>query len=236
MAIKRGNNNANSIIGTAEADRIFGLGGHDTVRAGGRADYVEGGSGNDRLYGNGGNDVLNGGTGRDLLSGDSGNDVLNGDAGDDELLGGTGGDFLFGGANNDILRGGSGADVLVASQGRDEIWGGSGQDRFVFDRKYSTASTKFTVDVVMDYNDAQDFIGVRQTDLVDASDLEIRDGFVPDPRPYSGNPIIYGFDTGLGNYSRPILSAALIYYDGKLIGAIANTSASQLTASDFIIF
>lgn len=236
MAIKRGTNAANSIVGTSLADRLFGLGGNDTIRGGNGNDQIFGDGGNDRLFGNANNDVINGGIGNDYLSGDTGNDILNGDAGNDELVGGTGVDTLFGGANNDILRGGAGNDVLIASSGRDEIWGGTGTDRFVFDSRYGSAGTKFTVDVVMDYNDAQDFIGVRQPDLVNALDLEVVNGFVPDPRPYFGNPIIYGFDTGLGSYSGKILSAALIYYDGRLIGAIAGTNASQITASDFIIF
>ncbi|MEM1427355.1 MAG: hypothetical protein AAGF75_12495, partial [Cyanobacteria bacterium P01_H01_bin.130] len=65
-----------TIVGTDEADVLFGLGG------------------NDNLVGLGGNDVLNGNQGNDQLEGGDGNDRLTGSGGSDRLLGGPGDDLL----------------------------------------------------------------------------------------------------------------------------------------------
>ncbi len=50
---------------SAEGDRIFGLGGNDTMRGNGGADTIDGGSGDDLLYGGLGRDVVVGGIGSD---------------------------------------------------------------------------------------------------------------------------------------------------------------------------
>jgi serralysin len=76
---------AETVDGTASADRINALGG------------------NDRVNGLGGNDVLQGGSGKDTLTGGSGLD---------RLVGGSGADTLFGGAGADsfVFRPGDGTD------------------------------------------------------------------------------------------------------------------------------
>ena len=63
----RGNDHANTLIGTAMADLINGGAGNDVIT---------GGAGNDTLLGGAGNDVLYGGTGTDSLDGGSGNDTF----------------------------------------------------------------------------------------------------------------------------------------------------------------
>lgn len=123
MAIKKGTNKNNSIVGTSLADQLFGLGGNDVLKGGGGNDKLFGGSGNDSLFGDAGNDTLNG---------DSGNDKLDGGSGNDKLFGGTGNDTLKGGTGNDSLDGGSGNDSLEGGTGNDTIAGGSGTDTAVF--------------------------------------------------------------------------------------------------------
>jgi len=78
-----GDDNDNSLSGTAAADDLSG------------------GAGNDTLNGLGGNDRLDGGTGDDLLAGDDGNDTILGGDGNDTLRGGTGVNTLTGGAGRD---------------------------------------------------------------------------------------------------------------------------------------
>src|SRR5262249_5012555 len=78
-----GDDNDNSLTGTAMADDLNGAGG------------------NDRLLGLGGNDRLDGGTGNDVLDGGDGDDTLLGGAGDDTLTGGAGVNAPDGGVGRD---------------------------------------------------------------------------------------------------------------------------------------
>ena len=81
--INQGNDLANTLIGTAEADILPGLGGDDRIEARGADDTLDGGSGNDTLLGEGGNDSLIGGTGADDMFGGAGDDIyVVDDAGD----------------------------------------------------------------------------------------------------------------------------------------------------------
>jgi trimeric autotransporter adhesin len=105
-----GNEFANTIIGTFEANHLVGKEGNDTI---------SGGDDGDQLEGNEGNDVLDGGNGDDALAGGEGNNTLNGGSGEDNLLGGTGIDLLNGGDANDTLEGGTGKDTLVGGKGDD---------------------------------------------------------------------------------------------------------------------
>jgi Ca2+-binding RTX toxin-like protein len=105
-----GNEIANTIIGTVDANHLIGKEGNDTI---------SGGDDGDQLEGNEGNDVLDGGNGDDALAGGEGNNTLNGGSGEDTLLGGTGIDLLNGGDANDTLEGGPGKDTLVGGKGDD---------------------------------------------------------------------------------------------------------------------
>ena len=79
-------------MGTANADRLWGLNGNDSLSGGNANDTVLGGLGNDTVNGDGGNDVLDGGAGTDVLVGGDGNDLLIGGAGSDTMSGGLGQD------------------------------------------------------------------------------------------------------------------------------------------------
>lgn len=88
-----------------------------------------GGIGNDVMNGYGDNDILIGNAGNDNLKGGRGNDILKGGGGSDTLYGGGGNDFLMGGLGVDTLWGGSGNDVLKINDfNGDQIDGGTGMD------------------------------------------------------------------------------------------------------------
>jgi Ca2+-binding RTX toxin-like protein len=109
-----GTNGANTLNGTAFADRILGLNGADTLNGLAGSDVLDGGTGAD---------TLNGGDGNDILLGGAGGDTLNGDAGNDTLTGGAAGDFVNGGAGNDtIIYGfGDGADTIDGGADTDTV-------------------------------------------------------------------------------------------------------------------
>ncbi|MCY1648606.1 calcium-binding protein [Caulobacter sp. SL161] len=140
-----GTQGADTLIGGAEDDVIYGFWGNDTLR---------GGAGHDVLAGHEGNDVLQGGDGDDYMLGGPGNDTLDGGAGSDwaayedatagvkvdlNLNGGqntggggtdrlTGIENLYGSAFNDTLVGNAGDNVLMGWDGNDIISGGKGED------------------------------------------------------------------------------------------------------------
>ncbi|MFK3685047.1 immunoglobulin-like domain-containing protein [Pseudomonas sp. NPDC088890] len=89
----------------------------DISRANDGADTLMGGAGNDIIFGQGGNDYIDGGKGNDILLGGTGNDTLLGGEGNDVLFGGAGNDTLIGGKGNDILSGGAGTDTFVWKAG-----------------------------------------------------------------------------------------------------------------------
>jgi len=64
-AIINGNNDADTLSGTAIGETFIGLGGDDTIRGLGGNDGIDGGNGADQLSGGFGNDSLTGGLGRD---------------------------------------------------------------------------------------------------------------------------------------------------------------------------
>jgi Ca2+-binding RTX toxin-like protein len=66
-----GNNEANTLPGTDQADNIYGLGSGDTLNG------ALGSAGNDEVSGNGGADTMNGGLNDDTMVGGAGVDVMN---------------------------------------------------------------------------------------------------------------------------------------------------------------
>lgn len=126
MAVITGNGQANTLIGTSDADEIRAKGGNDTVL---------GAEGDDSILGNAGDDSVEGGLG------------------DDTLKGGNGNDWLFGGQGNDKVFGNNGDDVLVASLGNDTLNGGQDNDTVVFAgnrAEYSVTQVSATVVILTD--------------------------------------------------------------------------------------
>jgi Ca2+-binding RTX toxin-like protein len=157
-----GDDNANTLNGTAGADLILGFGGNDTVNAGDGADYVFGGDGDDTIVASNGLLTVVGGNGYDTLS-LAGNDayvatfdgtstveaitasanrILWGTSGDDVLdfrgVSITGSPLLLAGAGDDILYGSDGDDRLCGGGDTDVLYGGSGDDTFVASPGYDT--------------------------------------------------------------------------------------------------
>lgn len=119
MAHISGTNLNDVIAGTALADTIDALDGHDFVFGGSGDDEADGGAGNDVLIGDEGDDTLFGNANDDVAYGGSGADALHGGDGDDILDGGEDDDVAWGGSGNDTLRTSSGADILAGDEGDD---------------------------------------------------------------------------------------------------------------------
>ena len=127
-----------TLTGDARANRLFGLGGNDSIVGGGGDDVLAGGVGNDTLLGEAGNDNISGDDGDDTIDGGSGNDVIAGGLGLDAIAGGTGDDTIDGGNDNDTslhgndgndgVGGGAGNDAVFGDAGNDQLDGGSGND------------------------------------------------------------------------------------------------------------
>jgi VCBS repeat-containing protein len=96
-------------------------------------------------------------------SGDSGSDVLVGQSGDDTLAGGGGDDLHLGGGGDDSIDGGPGGDNIHGGTGADLLRGGTGNDVFVYEA--ITHSTQWDTDVILDFENDQDWIDLL---LIDA--------------------------------------------------------------------
>jgi Ca2+-binding RTX toxin-like protein len=226
-----------ALYGGLGDDVLYGGTGNDVLYGASGKDNGYGGSGDDRLFGAGDNDVLFGDAGKDGLFGGAGADLIYGGSGNDSVIGGGGGDMIYGGTGVDILVsapyvgpsdavvhdflfGGTGTDTIILSTG---TWaeGGTNVDRFSFDAVLNAGADRFTAGVVADYEPGKDYIVLtRFPDLTSVNDIVQINAFVPDPT--RTGVIIYGFDTGLGNYTGPIIGAALLYYNNELIGAVSD--------------
>lgn len=105
--------------------------GSTTVTAGAGNDTVIGSDNADQIFGGSGDDDLSGGLGNDLVNGESDDDQIHGGENDDTLLGGAGADTLHGESGDDDIRGHSSDDLIVGGQGNDTLNGGSGTDRLI---------------------------------------------------------------------------------------------------------
>lgn len=112
---------AQAMIGTAQADEIFGFV---------EDDVIQGLGGSDELHGGAGNDTISGGTGDDLLNGNAGSDtyIFNIGDGQDEIQNYVGGSFVNPNPDaataTDILEFGAGilaAEVTASRDGDDLV-------------------------------------------------------------------------------------------------------------------
>ena len=110
------------------------------------------------MMGGSGDDTFNGGAGVDVLKGAGGKDTLNGMAGVDTLMGGDGDDTLDGGADDDAISGGAGADKLTGGTGDDQFQFASASDSQASINAVTGAASGH--DVIMDWNDGNDTIGL----------------------------------------------------------------------------
>ncbi len=230
------------LVGGDGDDNIVGFSnGNDTLRGGAGNDTLSGEDGNDTLYGESGNDVLYGGNGDDALYGGEGDDTLYGHFGADSLDGGAGtdtADFTYastadvtfdlsagtavfssgtetlvsienvtgtGGANT--ITGTAGANRLDGHNGNDTLVGAGGADTLLGGLGADTFVFRADdgADTIEDFEDGSDTIRFEIADL-GFSDLSISDD--------NGDAVV-GYDT-----------------DDSI--RIANTSASDLEAGDFV--
>ncbi|MGK7904937.1 MAG: calcium-binding protein [Hormoscilla sp.] len=185
------------VLGGTGRDTLFGDLGDDIVYGGKDNDSIRGGKGDDQLFGDLGDDsilgdlgddTVFGGDGDDSIGGGSdsstedGNDRLFGEAGDDTIFGRAGDDILSGGDDNDLLLGGNGRDEISGDAGNDTIFGGRGADTFTGGAgrdsftitATSGGATIAEADVVLDFQNGQDFIGLAEG--LSFADLEITQG------------------------------------------------------------
>jgi Ca2+-binding RTX toxin-like protein len=152
---------ANTFIGRATAEELFGGSGNDSFMGSAGADVLRGEGGLGDLVDYSGSAVVTidlstnaaaGGTntggfaagdklfGIEVIRGTSAGDTMTagttgmtflGEGGNDTLIGGNGADSLVGGDGNDSLTGGAGADTLVGGNGNDTLVGGAGVNSLV---------------------------------------------------------------------------------------------------------
>lgn len=140
MALRRGSNGNDTLIGNNGDDILLGLAGKDRLA---------GGAGRDVLMGGAGDDVLDGGAGLDKLRGEAGDDtyVIDdareiyrqfADAGLDTVhasvsyaLGAQQENLILEGFGNLAATGNAGANTIVGNSGANLLVGGAGADRLL---------------------------------------------------------------------------------------------------------
>ena len=137
------------ITGGAEANRLFGFDGDDTIDGDGGADYVQGGQGDDSLLGGAGDDTLEGAAGNDTMAGGDGLDLVryldevgpvtvnlaagtarDGTGGSDRL---SGIENVHGSLFSDNITGDDGVNRLFGFDGADTLIGLGGDDALLGD-------------------------------------------------------------------------------------------------------
>jgi Ca2+-binding RTX toxin-like protein len=154
-----------ALVGNANGNQIIGNDGDNTITGGGGVDQLIGRGGNDMYFvDNAADEVFEmGGQGVDQVR-TSVSYTLTAGA-DVELLRpifltSTGAGNLAGNETGNSVVGNDGINVLNGGSGNDELTGRLGQDSFLFDTALSAA---FNVDVITDFNVADDTIMLDQT-------------------------------------------------------------------------
>ena len=115
-----------NLIGSAQADMLFGDENDNVIEGGGGADTLDGGAGSDTVsYANAGTAVTAYLDGADEATGDAAGDTL---TNFENLMGSAYGDTLFGNENDNAIAGGAGDDTLTGGGGADRLDGGDGTD------------------------------------------------------------------------------------------------------------
>ena len=154
-----------NVIGSDDADWIYGDSGDNFLDGEGGTDVMWGGGGNDYLFGGDEHDTLWGEEGDDTLAGGNGPDELFGGLGDDQLFGGSGGDNLYGNDGNDRIDGGGGVDIME---------GGDGADTFVH-----YAALPDMGDLITDFDPLEDILelhGIANADDPNVQLIQNDDG------------------------------------------------------------
>ncbi|WP_394754019.1 calcium-binding protein [Crenothrix sp.] len=113
-----------TILGTPEADLLFGNGQDNTIKGFAGDDFISGGAGNDTIMAGDGNDSVYSGDGDDNVDGGESNNTINTGYGNDVIVAGDG---------YDIVNSGSGNDSIDVGRGWANVDGGAGVDTLTFD-------------------------------------------------------------------------------------------------------
>ena len=130
------------LVGTDEADLIFGKFGFDKILGLEGNDILDGGENDDEIYGGDGNDNLYGALEDDFLFGGNDNDILVGYFGNDFLSGGNGSDELYGDSGNDILKGGPGPDFFDCGEHIDTVLDYNPAEHDILSQNCETSNNK----------------------------------------------------------------------------------------------
>jgi hypothetical protein len=160
-----------SLVAGAEADRMLGSDGNDTIDGLAGDDILLGGFGNDTLIGSAGADQIAGGAGTDTADysasaigvvvdlglgtgtgGDAQGDTL---TGIENIIGSAAADRLYGDGNANTLTGGDGDDTLRGGAGGDALNGGNGSDF----ANYQGSATGVSVNLATGVNSGGDAQG-----------------------------------------------------------------------------
>ena len=169
------------------------------------------------------NKILEGTAESDTLFGGSDNDTIYGYEDSDTLEGGAGSDTLYGGADNDTLKGGTGNDILDGGTGRDILTGGDGNDTFVIRAGDGSSSYIFPqTNFIHDFENGVDLIGLDNG--LTFAELTIEQGT-------AGSFQVAGYNF---HYDYTSHTLVRITATGEYLVMIANTNASDITATNFI--
>jgi serralysin len=160
-----------NVIGSNQADTLFGSEVDNLLRGRGGADQLNGGDGSDTAdyatskqavgvsllesLGLGGDATGDLYTSIENITGSAFGDELEGDGAINVLSGGKGGDTLFGGGDADRLKGGEGKDILTGGAGADRMTGGAGADTFRYSATGDSGDFFGPNDVITDFTRAQ---------------------------------------------------------------------------------
>ncbi len=183
-----GDEYANRLIGSLDADTINGNGGDDEIHGQDGDDILNGNSGNDIFIGGFGADTIDGGSGSDeaqyidsfagvevnLTAGTATGGTATGDILIDieEIIGSEFNDIITGDVNNNILSGKGGDDVLHSKGGTDNLTGGSGNDTFIIDviAGGTTIITDFEIDNPLEKIDLTAFGNITNINIASGGD------------------------------------------------------------------
>ena len=195
-----------TLIGNSGRNTLMGFAGNDTIQGRSGNDFIEGGDGADRL--DGGDDIdtisyrssaasvtVNLDNGR-TSGGDAQGDII---ANFENIAGSEFDDTLTGDAGINIIHGYGGNDFITATEGADIIDGGNDSDIFVL-------SYDYIADIVKDFEDGVDIIGLDDSITFESLVISNTDGH-----------------TSIADK-----------YDGTIYMVLENITASDITADDFI--